>query len=454
MQPGAGRSQLAFFKGPRAPVTSIELFAGGGGMALGIAAAGFDHLAVSELNGRACQTLRANGASLADGAPITSEPPPAITGHRAKDWPLLPGDSRGIDWSRWNGRADLLAGGPPCQPFSLGGIHRGVADERNLFPEAIRALDEVRPRAFFFENVRGLARPSFQPYFHYILRWLSRPEISRRADEDWQHHMRRLGAAKGLPADSRYEVHWRLVNAADYGVPQQRWRVLIVGFRADLGVQWSFPEPSHSADALLWSQMTGTYWEEHRVAARPANARGSRLRAIARRGEPEVQRWRTVRDALRDLPEPVEGAETPGLFNHVGIGGARLYHGHSGSDLDWPSKSIKAGVHGVPGGEHILVRRDGTYRYMTVRECARIQGFPDEYRFEGPRTEAMRQIGNAVPVPLARLIAGAVADKLRHSLHVLGNKGAQGSRRDFPDDGGGPEQGLPRGVDAAQGASP
>src|SRR5579871_4511001 len=155
--------------------TSIELFAGGGGLALGTEQAQFRHLVMNEYDARSCSTLRTNGAS----------------DYRAEDVahrPLIEGDVRNIDWTPWHGQVDLLAGGPPCQPFSIGGVHRGQTDRRNMFPEAIRALDQLRPRAFLFENVRGLARPSFRPYFDYILLWLQAPHIGPRPDQDWRDH--------------------------------------------------------------------------------------------------------------------------------------------------------------------------------------------------------------------------------------------------------------------------
>lgn len=382
------------------PLTSAELFAGAGGLALGASQAGFKHVVVSELNGPACATLRANRAADADAA-------------QGKVWPLLRADCHEVDWTAYAGQVDLLAGGPPCQPFSLGGIHRGARDNRNLFPEATRAISEVRPRAFVLENVRGLTRQSLKPYFDHVLDHLRAPGLAARLNESARSHSARLRReAPSLPADERYQVKWTLVNAADYGLPQQRWRVFIVGFRADLDVDWSFPRPSHSQDALLWAQAKGGYWEEHELRRQEPLGSPNRVKKVLKGERPEASRWKTVRDAIADLPEPVEGDETPGVHNHVGIPGARLYPGHSGSPLDWPGKSVKAGVHGCPGGEHILVREDGSFRYLTVRECARLQGFPDDWFFEGSRTEAMRQIGNAVPVPLGRRVLAAVGSKL------------------------------------------
>lgn len=386
--------------------TSAELFAGGGGLALATELAGYKHLVVSEYDALSCATLRRNG---------TSESP---NGDRHEGWPVVEGDCRTVDWTPYNGRVDLLAGGPPCQPFSHGGVHRGDADPRNLFPEAARALAEMHPRAFVFENVRGLTRASFRPYFEYILQRLRTPHHLPRKDEAWDDHKLRLDKAeKRTPAHRRYTVGWKLVNAADYGIPQQRWRVFFVGFRADLKIDWTFPEQTHSRDALLLAQENGSYWDEHGLPTRGSlaklNNRNLKL------GSPATKRWQTVRDVLRGLPEPRDGVPTPGFADHVGIPGARLYKGHTGSPLDWPSKSIKAGVHGVPGGEHIIVRDDGSFRYMTVRECARIQGFPDDWTFEGPRSEAMRQIGNAVPVELGRAVVEAVAGHLGDTVHVV-----------------------------------
>ena len=118
-----------------------------------------------------------------------------------------------------------------------------------------------------------------------------------------------------------------------------------------------------------------------------------------------------MRDALAGMPEP-KADGTPGWLNHAFQPGAKAYPGHTGSLMDEPSKAIKAGVHGVPGGENMLRYPDGTLRYYSVREAARIQSFPDQYEFSGSWTEAMRQIGNAVPVRLARIVASSVAAAL------------------------------------------
>ena len=376
---------------------------------LGTELAGFAHLVSNERDHRACETLRRNGSANVE------DPRIAIGVEQGR--PLIEGDCRAVDWTPIRGRVDLLAGGPPCQPFSIGGVHRGDLDERNLWPETMRALDEIKPRAFLFENVRGFARPAFRPYLEYVVLQLHAPHVRRRRDESWTEHAARLAKLPERQRRSGYRVTWGLVNAADYGVPQLRHRVLFIGYRADLEIEPALPQPTHSRTALLDAQADGSYWEEHRLESRPPLWTRS---AHGTLGEFTAKRWRTLRDAIGCLPEPRDGREHSGWHNHVGIPGARLYAGHTGSVLDWPAKSVKAGVHGNPGGEHIVVRDDGTYRYWTVRETARIQGFPDDHVFEGPRSEAMRQIGNAVPVPLARAAASTVAAALHGTVHAVG----------------------------------
>jgi DNA (cytosine-5)-methyltransferase 1 len=121
--------------------------------------------------------------------------------------------------------------------------------------------------------------------------------------------------------------------------------------------------------------------------------------------------WATVRDAVSDLPDPEQNPRN-GVPNHVFNSGARSYPGHTGSPLDQPAKTLKAGDHGVPGGENMLCRPDGSVRYFTVREAARLQTFPDDFVFQGSWSESMRQLGNAVPVRLGEVVAESVAQTL------------------------------------------
>jgi DNA (cytosine-5)-methyltransferase 1 len=374
--------------------TSIELFTGGGGLALGAHLAGFRHLLLVEFDPVSCETIRENNRR--------RSVRPA--------WPIQEADIHGFDLTPWNGKADLLAAGAPCQPFSLGGVHRGDEDARNLFPEAMRAVRELEPKIVMLENVKGLVRPSFFPYFEYVLWQLERPEVAPRKGESWLDHKARLERArKQTTTGLSYSVAYRVLDAADFGVPQRRGRVFVVATRSNER-PWSWPEPTHSSDALLYAKWVDrSYWVEHGI---PEPDLPPELEATVRRlkdaDKPTAERWRTVRDALSGLPEPIDGAEHPDVLNHVGIPGARRYKGHDGSALDEPGKTLKAGVHGVPGGEGTLLRGDGSVRYLTVREAARIQTFPDDYYFAGSRTRAMRQIGNAVPVLLAERVARRV----------------------------------------------
>lgn len=367
---------------------AIELFAGGGGLLLGTSLAGFDHLAAVEWDHDCCRTLRANrdaGHPLMGGVPV------------------IESDVRAVDWSFAPDELDLLAGGPPCQPFSLGGLARAALDPRDMFPAYTRTLARLKPRAFIVENVKGLTRASFHDYYEYILLRLRHPLVTAREGETWREHAERLSRelTAGVHDELRYEVVPTVVDAADYGVGQHRHRVIMVGFRSDVQAQWAFPKPTHSGAALLAAQRDGRYWAWHGMGPGTPLARGG--------GDPSLRPWRTVRDALDGLPEPGVG----GLSGHEPRYGAKAYAGHTGSVLDEPSKAIKAGVHGVPGGENMMRFSDGSVRYYTVREAARIQGFPDGYRFEGSWGVALRQIGNAVPVELARVVASSVATALR-----------------------------------------
>lgn len=382
----------------------VELFAGAGGLAMGVGLAGFEPRAVVEWDRWACDTIRENRDR---GHPLVA------------NWNVHEGDVRDFDWTSVGDGIDLIAGGPPCQPFSMGGKHKAHGDSRDMFPATVEIVRKLQPRAFIIENVKGLTRSAFANYYQYILLQLTFPEIALKKDEAWFEHFLRLqkalAAGRTHSNGLTYNVLPTLVNAADYGVPQKRERVFIVGFRSDLGVDWSFPSATHSFDALLRDQwISGNYWERHGI---PAPAMPSRLAAHVRRisndlfRDVELLPWRTVRDALVGLPDPETHATHTPPDQRLQAG-ARPYPGHTGSPLDLPAKTLKAGDHGVPGGENMLVKSDGSVRYFTIRESARLQTFPDGFRFHGSWTETMRQLGNAVPVMLARTVASSVAERL------------------------------------------
>jgi DNA (cytosine-5)-methyltransferase 1 len=361
--------------------------------------AGFSTEVVAEFNRWSCETLRRNELVLA-----TARSKPQI----------LEADVRSVEWDQYSEQIDLVSGGPPCQPFGVGGLSRGHTDNRDMFPATADVINRVRPKAFLIENVRGLTRPKFAEYFEYIQLRLANPDVVQKDSESWTDHYSRLKAQHGY-SGSLYRIATALVNAANYGVPQHRWRVFIVGFRSEFGINWSPPKATHSAAALRSDFESGIYWERHRipVASRPTTGRLSGSKA----GDSDLLPWRTVRDALTDLPDP-QSSTALQVYNHHFQPGARSYPGHDGSVLDAPSKTLKAGAHGVPGGENMIRFLDGSVRYYTVREAARVQTFPDDYEFAGPWGEAMRQLGNAVPVRLAEVIAKSVKDQLDYSAGI------------------------------------
>jgi DNA (cytosine-5)-methyltransferase 1 len=373
---------------------SVELFSGAGGLALGLEGAGFEPVALIECNRDACATLRMN----------------------RPQWNVLETDIREVDFQSL-GPVDLVAGGPPCQPFSMGGKANGYDDHRDMFPQAVRAVRELQPSAFLFENVRGLLRPAFSNYVEFVKLQFTYPEFPISRNVSWEVNLQRLQKHHHCAkSDSglRYNVTIQLANAANYGVPQHRHRVFFVGFRMDLDSKWFFPSPTTTEEELLRAQFVDhTYWKEHGLSIPPLFTGAERLKRIPV-SSPDLfgspGRWRTVRDAIVGLGDPERRNDN---FNHCFQPGATVYPGHTGSPLDEPSKALKAGDHGVPGGENMMRYLDGRVRYFTVRESARIQTFPDDYIFTGSWTESMRQLGNAVPVALAQAVAQSISAHLK-----------------------------------------
>lgn len=279
-----------------------------GGMALGLQQAGFKHVLLVERDGRAAATLRANGF----GAAV-----------------VLEADVASVDFSAYDGKVDLVAGGVPCTPFSVAGKRRGADDPRDLWPHAVRAVREVAPRAFLFENSAAMASATQAPH------------LARLVDQ-----FERLG----------YIVTAHVVDAAHYGVPQHRRRLLLVG-------------------------CAGTYYEPPTPSPGPPP---------------------TLREALASLGPPSSSA----FAGHVVHGAtARSYKGHTPSSLDRPAKAVVAGVHGCPGGANTVRLDDGSVRYLTPRELARVQTLPDDYVLPTTWSVAVRQLGNAAPPALVRAFA-------------------------------------------------
>lgn len=302
-------------------LNSVEICAGAGGQALGLEMGGFGHAALVEIEPAACATLR----------------------HNRPAWNVMEGDVRAFDGLAYRG-IDLLAGGVPCPPFSKAGKQLGANDERNLFPEAIRLVDECRPKAVMLENVRGLLDAIFDDYRNHV-----------------EQQLKKLGYTPG----------WRLLNASDFGVSQLRPRVVFVAIRKELAHGFHWPEPLQAAPPsvgeLLYDLMAANGWKG-------------------------AARWRKTANAI--APTLVGGSKKHG--------GPDL--GPSRAKAAWAS----LGVDGMglwddaPPADFVGMPR------LTTRMAARVQGFPDSWTILGKKTAAYRQIGNAFPPPVAAAVGGQI----------------------------------------------
>jgi len=388
---------------------SIELFAGAAGLGMGLAKAGFHHDIVVERDHQACETMRYN----------QRRDHPLVRG-----WRVLEADVADVDLSAVQSEPDLLSGGPPCQPFSGGGAHAGAADERNCWPWTINATRVLRPRAFVFENVPGMLR--HQEYLDYLVMALTVPELAN-PQADWREDAAFLRKCidQGVKTPPRYRVSVKKLTATDFGVAQARARVFIVGLREDVTGEWRAPEATHSSKQLLDDKwVTGSYWERHGIDRPEPDAAGLRhIRTHNSRGSDDMfaerlAAHRTVRDAIGDLPEPVAGGCADVLNHEAAAREAKAYKGHTGSPIDDPSKTLRAGVHGVSGGENMVDygpdASGARYRHFTVREAARIMGVDDAYAFPGSWSDGLKQMGNAVCPPMAHAIGETIRTALSH----------------------------------------
>lgn len=308
--------------------TSLEICAGAGGQALGLEKAGWDHVGLVEIEPPACATLRLN----------------------RPHWNVVEGDLFEFSGKDFRG-IDLLSGGVPCPPFSKAGKQLGHQDERDLFPEAIRLVDEIRPKAVMLENVRGILDAVFDDYRKSIL-----------------DNLRRLG----------YEAEWRLLNASDFGVPQLRPRVIFVAIRKDLDSGFEWPQP---------------------LGKRPPTVGEALYDLMVERGWRIAHRWK---EWANDIAPTLVG----GSKKH---GGPDL--GPTRAKRAWATLGVDG--HGLaneaPEPDFIGLPR------LTTRMTARIQGFPDEWQFSGKKTSAYRQIGNAFPPPVAAAVGEHIIRCLEES---------------------------------------
>lgn len=307
-------------------LSCLEICAGAGGQSLGLEQAGFCHEIAVEIEPEACQTLRTNRPS----------------------WNVYEGDVREIDGARFRG-IDLLAGGVPCPPFSIAGKQLGKDDERDLFPEALRLVDEARPKAVMLENVRGLSTAKFALYRHSI-----------------QERLSQLG----------YESDWQVLNACEFGVPQLRPRFILVAIqrRQFRGFQWPNAEGTPpTVGEVLYPLMArdgwpgAEEWADRAAGIGPTIVGGSR-----KHGGPDLGPTR-ARAAWLEL-----GIDGRGLAN--------------------------TGPDELTAADHLP--------RLTLEMAAAIQGFPPEWEFVGRKTAAYRQIGNAFPPPVANAVGTAIREAL------------------------------------------
>jgi DNA (cytosine-5)-methyltransferase 1 len=330
--PAAGNPSLSYTAvAHNSGISTLELCAGAGGQALGYEQAGIHHQALVEIDKHACATLRLN----------------------RPDWNVIEGDLAHFDGRPYRG-VEILSGGLPCPPFSKAGKQLGENDERNLFPEMIRLVDEIRPQAIMIENVRGILDAVFADYRQYV------------------------GAALEKMG---YRPGWKLMNASDFGVPQLRPRVVFVAVRKERSEDFCWPEPQSLApltvgdtlhDLMAANGWEGTAW------------------------------WRQQANEI--APTVVGGSKKHGGPD---LGPTRARRAWASLQVDGLGIANEAPMPGFAGMPR-----------LTVRMVARIQGFPDAWQFSGGKTAAYRQVGNAFPPPFARAIAGSLRKCLSVSRMV------------------------------------
>lgn len=318
----------------RKPV-AVDLFSGAGGLSLGLKQAGWSTTLACEFDAAAAATYRANF-----------------------DNEVVCRDIRQVDWSTLAGKVHLVAGGPPCQPFSVAGSQRASADSRDMLPEFVRAVRQIRPVLFLMENVAGLVSSRNSEYFAATLDELTSLD---------------------------YEVTWKVLDAADYGAPQSRKRVIVLGSRRG---RVSHPEPTHGLGRTR-RVPSGAF-----VAAEPYGVPNRAITTYAARPVLRPSPWAGMlvngggRPLNLEEPSPTIPASAGGNRTHIvdALGVLREYHAHLVAG-GTPRSGVVQGV-----------------RRLTVQESARLQTFPDGFHFAGKHSAQYRQVGNAVPPLLGKAL--------------------------------------------------
>jgi DNA (cytosine-5)-methyltransferase 1 len=305
--------------------TSIEICAGAGGQALGLEMAGFDHVALIENDAHACNTLRLN----------------------RPEWNVVEEDLNKFDGTKYAG-VDLVAGGVPCPPFSKAGKQLGHLDDRDLFPAALKLVEQTNPKAVLLENVRGLLDPRFASYRQQIL-----------------DRLEKLG----------YKAEWKLLQSANHGVPQLRPRSILVALKPEYFDYFKWPEPSTdnhiSVGEAIHEEMASLGWKL-------------------------ADEWKKI--ANKVAPTLVGGSKKHG--------GADL--GPTRAREAWAKLGVDGrGVADAPPHANF----EGMPR-LTLKATALIQGFPSSWQISGKKTSAYRQIGNAFPPPVAAAVGTAIFQAL------------------------------------------
>lgn len=332
----------------RLGITSLSMFSGGGGLDLGFDLAGFEHVSSYELLDFAAQTISNNRPSW------------SVNGGSA-------GDVTEVEWDEFRGQVDVIHGGPPCQPFSTAGRQKGKDDSRDMFPQFVRAVKAIRPRAFVAENVKGLSASKFRQYINETIL---------------------------EPLSPDYEIRQFLLNAASYGVPQGRIRLVFIGFhKKHVGKVPMSPEPTHD-----WTNLSPKKAKNR--------SQGSLLPPL------ELPKTMGVREAL-GLPDIGFDALCPTLrCSLTGPRGTTSILSSTAAQKVWSELTVwPNGVSATREMAQNYPAKNDHYR-LSVEEVALLQGFPDDWEFSGAVHKCLGQIGNSVAPPKAYQIAKSIAAQI------------------------------------------